>query len=246
MLRGYVKALLSTLGYEISRARRPSCGEVLSPYTENPEFGPVNISAKLARAESGGPFEWPDVVALNEAAKQLIREERRIAEFGCGTGKFMEIAKSYPDRFFFASEFDRDTLEWTRNKLKDLENITWFVGPIPEHLGRFDLLVALDVIEHVANFPAFLELAARTSGRAIISTPNRARQSSANHAGPPRYEQHVREWTAGEFFWVLRCYWDDVCLYSTATANSSKLVRIDVNSTSYHLIADCNSPRTPK
>ena len=57
--------------------------------------------------------------------------------------------------------------------------------------------------------------------------PARARSQGADHdaeqtakrrtpppTGPPPYYQHVREWTAGEFYWVLRLFYERVTLFA--------------------------------
>ena len=77
-------------------------------------------------------------------------------------------------------------------------------------------------------------------------TPNRARSAQAHHAGPPAYEQHVREWTAGELYWVLRCFYRDVRLLAMPDPFVPWLEPADVDTTRAQLVADCRDPLRSK
>ena len=65
---------------------------------------------------------------------------------------------------------------------------------------------------------------------------------AATPAAPPPVAKHVREWTAGEFYWVLRCHWRDVELYAMPNPYVPEVVPIRVTETSSPLIADCRRP----
>ncbi len=56
---------------------------------------------------------------------------------------------------------------------------------------------------------------------------------------PPRYEQHVREWTAGEFHWVLRSFYAEVRIYAMPDVYSPVTQEIGPLSTMTPLIAVC-------
>jgi hypothetical protein len=105
--------------------------------------------------------------------------------------------------------------------------------------------VSIEVVEHVRNYPAFLANIAMLAPRAIITTPSKLRPGAGDPAGPPSYEQHVREWTPGEFFWVLRCYFDDVRLYTLPDPLVPELEAIMVSDLRSPLIADCRQPCGP-
>jgi hypothetical protein len=66
-------------------------GEVPAPYQENLEMTHVNM-AKI-RLETGEPFEWPNIVALNWAVTSLIGKAKRIVEIG------VCICRSFADYF---------------------------------------------------------------------------------------------------------------------------------------------------
>jgi len=214
----------------------------VTPYHERPEAGPVNLSCKLDRVARGEPFEWPNIVALNQAVVGLLGDARRIVELGAGTGCFASHAAQDHRRLIIASDFDREAIGWAAHH-RPMPNIRYTSEPVTPEQGPFDTVVSVEVIEHVADFPGFLNVCTGLAPRALLTTPNRARTPAADHAGPPMYEQHVREWTAGEFYWVLRCYYDHVTLYAMPDVYEPKVQPVDVTSTMTPLIADCRQPR---
>ena len=103
MLKQLVKSLAGKLGFEIrrreSKVLMPETKGFETPYLENPEVGAKNLSIKLERVEKGGPFEWPDVLALNRVIVKMLGPAQRITELGGGTGAFaMRTGKSGEER----------------------------------------------------------------------------------------------------------------------------------------------------
>ena len=70
-----------------------------------------------------------------------------------------------------------------------------------------------------------------------MTTPNRFRETAPKLR--PEYPQHVREWSAGEFYYTLKAYWDKVALYAMPDVYIPVLEPIDINSTLTPLIAMC-------
>lgn len=246
-VKRFVRHSLNGLGYDIRRIRaRHTRGEngnscpPPAPYVERAEYGPSNIQTKLESLRNGAAFESPDIVNLNHAAASLVRDEKRIVELGAGTGTFAYLAATAPDRLVCASEFDKETHDWAATN-RSRPNIVYVCGPVPASLGTFDVAVAVELIEHVFDFPALIREMIRLAPRAIITTPNRAQSSQRFTAGPPEYFKHVREWTGGEFYWVLRSFFSDVKLYGVSSCSEPILVPVDVNTTNPYLIADCTA-----
>jgi 2-polyprenyl-3-methyl-5-hydroxy-6-metoxy-1,4-benzoquinol methylase len=225
-------------------------------YQERPEGGPTNLATKLARQARGGPFEPYSVALINRAALQLVGFPKRLLEVGCGTGMFAElVARVYPEIEITASELDAATLNWASQN-RPMKNITYQRLTLEEcSTDSFNLVVAIEVIEHIFGFATFLRELARVAPRAIITTPNKDRTPFTAIANTPVFDEHVREWTAGEFYWVLRCFYDEVQLYtlpnfqnqiSAFIANSSyepHLKRCSVLEKGEPLIAVCSLPR---
>lgn len=244
MIRNHIKQLVTVLlrkyGYEI-RSLPSNTAIVASPYMENPELGVANLDIKEARVATGGPFEWPDIVALNHAVASMVTTERRIVEIGGGTGCFaFEVAQN-PDIHVICSELDSGASNWARTH-RSRPNIKYIDQPVLPADGPFDLLVSIEVIEHVSDFRAFLSLCSSLAPKAIITTPNKNRSASTSVAMPPEYPYHVREWTSGEFYWVLRVFYKSVLLYAVPDAHTKEIVQISVNSNLTPLIAVCEDP----
>ena len=211
------------------------------PYRENSEVGAVNMRDKVERQARGEPFEWPDIVALNQTVATMIGDASRIVELGSGTGAFAWEASADPRVQLTCSEYDAEAHEWAVQH-RSRPNIHYVNGPLrPEH-GPFDLLVTVEVIEHLADYRAFLTLCGSLAPKAIFTTPNKLRSARTATAGPPPYYQHVREWTAGEFYWVLRAFYQKVRLFGMPDPNAVGAVPITVTDTLSPLIAVCEQP----
>lgn len=213
--------------------------EALCSYQENLPTGPKNLSIKKDRIKNGGDFESSGMIFLNKVVASLVQGEKMIVNVGSGTGIFEMYVPLVAGRKVISSEFDEECVDWCKkNRPKD--NIVYCSLSIEELLieyGKFDLAVCVDVIEHVRDYSAFLREFVKLSERAIISTPNKARNFSALTSTPPKYLYHVREWTAGEFFWILRNYYRKVDLYGVYGDGSFK--KVGLLSTAPKIVARC-------
>lgn len=221
---------------------RQDCHNEGSPYRERDEFGYSNLQDKLDRINAGESFEYPDIVNLNQAVVGLVGGESRIVELGSGTGKFATAVANGLRRRVVASEYDELTYRWCLENIGESEFLTFVNGPVRPAHGEFDLAVSIEVVEHVKDYPGFLKSMSELAPRTLITTPNRMRSYRDYHAGPPRYFQHVREWTAGEFYWVLRCYWSDVKLYALVSDTQPVITEVSIDTRLSPLIADCRAP----
>jgi len=114
----------------------------------------------------------PDVQAL------VPREARRILDLGCSSGALGGALKSRQAAEVVGIENDTAYAEDARGRLdrvvqSDLEEL--FAHPAEEELGRFDCLIAADVLEHLRDPWHVLVAAAAllwTGGTAVISVPN--------------------------------------------------------------------------
>ncbi len=247
-LKGLANTLLARFGFELRRVAESQISthirttEALGvAYKENPEAGSVNWAEKQARVAAGGPLEWPNIVALNMAVVTLLDSAKRIVELGGGTGCFAFEATVDPERFVVCSELDNEALNWAREH-RTRPGIHYIDRyPVPED-GPFDAVVAVDVIEHVADYRAFLKTCVNLAPKAILTTPNKNRDELSSHASPPIYRLHVREWTAGEFFWVLRAFYGSVRLYCMPDVYTPRIVPMSITDQGTPLIAVCELP----
>lgn len=238
ILKRFVKRILSKYGYEIKKQKEEIC--TATPYIENEEVGPVNLSEKNQRQASGGSFEWPDMVILNKAVVKLLDNEKRILEIGCGTGCFAYHTSKDLTMKIFATEFDIEALNWAK-KNRSAPNIKYSSTRMEEFdSNSFDIVVSIDVIEHIKDFSSFLWQIKRLAPKLIITTPNKRRSHINNSIGPPTYHQHVREWNAGEFYWVLRSFYKNVILLGLPDPLKEEGVPLSVLSSISPMIAICD------
>lgn len=187
-------------------------------YRERAETGPLNLAVKLDRQRTGGPFEPPLIVLINRAAASLVGDRRTVLEIGSGTGLFAWFASEHGRCSIVASELDAPAREWAIAH-RSRPNIRYCDQPLADFEAHaFELVVALEVIEHVTDFGGFLSEMTRIAPAAIVSTPNKWSDPFRSVARTPAYTEHVREWTAGEFLWVLRAFYSHVELFTMPDA----------------------------
>lgn len=120
----------------------------------------------------------------------------------------------YTETKIIASEFEYQTRQWATDN-RSRPNIEFCKKSITEfRRNQFDLCVALEVIEHIDDYATFLTQIAQVALRAIVSTPNKFRSWCHYEVNTPEFDQHVREWSSGEFYWVLRCFWKSVEIHT--------------------------------
>ncbi|MFO8008303.1 MAG: glycosyltransferase [Candidatus Brocadiia bacterium] len=214
-------------------------GQRVEPYSEGGEMPGVNMARQ--RLAEGLPLDWPNMLAQNWAITSLVRDAERIVEIGSGTGPFAWYASVVPGRRIDAFEQD-DFARQKAVELRSRDGVHYIQGNGPEAGADYDLLVAGDVVEHVRDLPGFLRYCASVAPRAILTTPNRDVVRADGHAGPPPYPPHVREFDAGEFYWVLRLYYRRVFLYHMPDYYVPWLEPMTIADTGHPIVAECVEP----
>ena len=205
-------------------------------YKENEEMGCKNLSEKIKRVKDGGDFEWSNMVALNESLQVFIKDAKKIVIIGSGTATFEWYAtqkNKHKDILFISSEFDMECVEWCK-KHRSRENIEYTslgISELKEKYGKFDLAILVDVIEHVSDYGSFLADFSTLADKAVITTPNKDRTIGSSLVSSPTYYQHVREWNAGEFYWVIKAFYERIDLYAMPD-----VYRFDVNNDTINCI----------
>jgi hypothetical protein len=245
VIKKEIKKLITKFGYELKKIEKKEESHFLGcsqPYLENPEAGPVNWEEKEKRVKEDGPFEWPNMIALSQTVVSVLGNAKRILEVGSGTGCFAWHAAMNKSRFIVASELDDKAREWAMEN-RSAENVEYVSQWLNEfEADSFDLVVAIELIEHIKDYSTFLMDLSRVAPRAIITTPNKNRDEQSGKVSPPKYYQHVREWTAGEFYWVLKVFYKDVELYAMPNVNMPYCVPINITSRMTPLVAVCKTP----
>jgi len=140
---------------------------------------------------------WSEHVARYAFARRFA-EGRRVLDAGSGTGYgAAELAQSAGS--VVGLEIDRDAVEFARSNYP-LPNLSFEAGSctaMPFAAQSFDLIVAFEVIEHLAEFRKFLDECARVlapRGLFIVSSPNKKYyDASRAETGPNPYHQHEFE-----------------------------------------------------
>ncbi|UCG41787.1 MAG: class I SAM-dependent methyltransferase [candidate division WOR-3 bacterium] len=122
------------------------------------------------------PLERRVVAAFDRRLAELVRglAPRRVVEIGCGEGNVVSLVKAaLPGCFYAAADIDNELLEKSaakgadRTVLIDLEKPLRL--PFPDR--DFDLVLLVEVLEHVPSPESTLAEAARLAGSAIASVP---------------------------------------------------------------------------
>jgi ubiquinone/menaquinone biosynthesis C-methylase UbiE len=144
---------------------------------------------------------WSEHVARYAFARRYATG-KRVLDAGCGTGYgSAELAQSAAA--VTGVDISADAIDYARASypiagLEFLESSCTAV-PLPDH--SFDVVVAFEVIEHLADYRAFLDECARLltrEGLLVISSPNKRYYSETRAAtGPNPFHEH--EFEAQEF-----------------------------------------------
>ena len=127
---------------------------------------------------------------------------RRALDAGCGAG-YGSAALARTARFVVGADVAVEAVEFARAQYP-LENLAFEQASceaLPHPTGSFELITAFEVIEHLADWRAFVAEARRVlapGGLFVVSTPNRlAYAESRGPSGDNPY--HVHEFTFEEF-----------------------------------------------
>jgi len=144
---------------------------------------------------------WSEHVARYAFARRYA-QGARVLDAGCGTGYgSAELAQSAAD--VVGIDLSADAIEYAATnypipRLRFLESSCTSIPFPPE---SFELMVAFEVIEHLADYRAFLDESARVlarDGLFIVSSPNKSYYAETRaETGPNPFHEH--EFEAGEF-----------------------------------------------
>ena len=150
-----------------------------------------------------------------------------IIDIGCGSGVGTNIL-SQEANFIWGIDKNKKSVEFAKQAFtREKNGIYYSAQEIFDHIDltndtremmKFDVVVMIEIIEHVADYANFLQTVIRKfdNGRDteyFISTPNRNNDSiQKDH---PKNSYHVREWTSEEFYAVLHQFFNDIKFYNS-------------------------------
>lgn len=136
-----------------------------------------------------------------------IAAPRRVLEVGCGEGLVIRyLARRLPGVRIDGVELDARALERARLHCPDASLVRGDVCELPVRRGAYDLVLCLEVLEHLGDpARALRELRRASRGGCLLSVPhepyfrlgNLLRGKNLRRLGDP--SDHVQHWGAREF-----------------------------------------------
>lgn len=142
------------------------------------------------------------------ALNKYVDEGAKILDVGFGLGYGLNIL-SIKARDVYGVDVDEKVLNHCKNtivgrnpRLNFLEIFDGYNLPFADN--SFDILTAVDVIEHVEDYNRLITEMMRVTRKGVfLSTPNR-RIENTNPDGTPKNYWHLREWNFKEFFEIIK------------------------------------------
>lgn len=220
-----------------------NCGILDPNYKENPEADDKDqVLANIAQFVYSGKMLWYPTRNMYNAVKNWCMKrvmahsqypkyiwKPKIVDVGCGSGVGSNVLSQEADFVWgidkndMSIRFAKETMERAKNGIYYSAQLTFdqidIVNDNREFM-QFDVVVAIEIIEHVKNVDKFLRaiirFAKKRRGEVIkqdptvffISTPNR--NNPKIKKDKPQNLFHVREWTAEEFQKLMEKYFEKV------------------------------------
>jgi 2-polyprenyl-3-methyl-5-hydroxy-6-metoxy-1,4-benzoquinol methylase len=135
---------------------------------------PAELSEHYARYPAAGPLSTLTVRRYHELVSRLerFRQTSRLLDIGCGDGHFLVVAREH-GWSVYGSEYGDGPRRRAQSNGLDVRTAPFSAGP--DELASFDVVTAIEVIEHVAapldemkRVTALL----RPGGCLYLTTPN--------------------------------------------------------------------------
>ena len=135
-----------------------------------------------------------------QAAIQLIAPGDSVLDIACGGGSFLQLARAKGAEI---CGIDTNPAAVEEARKHDLPvhglDLPEFAAKYP---GRFDVVTAFQVIEHIPEVPPFVRSASaclKPGGKLLLTVPNRLRRFRAPFEPLDHPPHHLSRWTARQF-----------------------------------------------
>ena len=120
-------------------------------------------------------YEACRVVTIRDTLARLGREPVRVLDYGCGQGRYLDVVrKRFPAAQLVGCDVSKVALDHARRLRPGAEYVLMSDERAPLSDGSFDLILCVEVLEHVAD----VELATRElarllapNGQLVLTTP---------------------------------------------------------------------------
>jgi 2-polyprenyl-3-methyl-5-hydroxy-6-metoxy-1,4-benzoquinol methylase len=216
-----------------------SAGIVDLDYEQNPEVSELDMVSRIhTRFDMTGHVipaaQRQMYTAIRSTFLSIVKSDPefperiwnpRVIDVGCGGGIGCNILSQEAD-FVWGIDKNERTIRYARQMFERVKNkaywspqVTFDVVDVtnePRELAKFDVVVCIEVIEHIRDYRSLLSFLTRVGkpdAQYFISSPNRNAWIGTPKAKKPANPYHVREWTAAEFTAVLGEYFSHVDLF---------------------------------
>jgi len=218
-------------------------------YKENPEYDYTNMLQYLKNVEmfrKSGKILYPPTRKIYTFVKNYCIDfvknhpqypdfiwKPKIIDIGCGGGFGSNILSQEAD-YVWGIDKDKNSVTFAKQVFTREKNGVYYSPQVtfdeidvlnePREIQAFDIVVCVEVIEHVNEYEKLLTFikkrckknkdgtfqAPPDATKVFISTPNRNR--SDEPSDHPKNKAHVREWTPGEMYDILTKHFQSVIL----------------------------------
>ena len=198
------------------------------------------LSSYEGYAFKESPLDFFILLARYKFAARLLNKHLSVIDVGCGLG-LGTVLLSHFAKQVKGVDVDVDHVQRNIEEHSEIKNLSFstldLLSPCDEHLGAYDAVVSMDVIEHfseedipqvVANYERLL----KPDGFAVIGTPNVA---SREFASERRLSTHPFEFSHDEFRSALSRSFRHVFIFSM----TDEIVSTQFPGLSWYLMALC-------
>jgi len=165
---------------------------------------------------SSNPVVRHLVGAFERSLEELLdrAEPASLLDVGCGEGALVQrFARRLGSRRVVGVDLQEDSLQagWSRHEAPNLEYRTLDGGELPFAAGEFDMVSAIEVLEHVPDPQLTLHEMSRCAQRhLLVSVPREPLWRTLNVARGAYWSQlgntpgHVNHWSRRSFIQLLR------------------------------------------
>jgi len=130
-----------------------------------------NAIESMIASEESHPWYQSRLLFVNQILRNFHPQTTKILDFGCGSGAALQVCKDNGFEKIFGVDTSELCIASTRSRGIHVEKITSHLPILP---SKYDLIICLDVLEHLENDVDYLKLFKAhltEGGRILISVP---------------------------------------------------------------------------